>query len=90
MDFLINPPTIIWYYLVVNTLSLSLYAWDKSCAIFKWRRISERNLHLSAILGGGLGALAGQLLFRHKIRKPSLIFVAMLSLIVHASVISIT
>lgn len=90
MDLLTHLPTIAWYYLFANAVSLLLYAWDKSCALLQAQRRSERSLHLSALLSGGLGALAGQLLFRHKIRKPSFLLIALFSLIAHTAVILIT
>lgn len=58
--------------LVYATLSLctfALYFADKSAARANSARISERTLHIFALLGGWPGALAGQQLFRHKTRK---------------------
>jgi uncharacterized membrane protein YsdA (DUF1294 family) len=53
-------------------LNLSAFAamgLDKRQAQIDGRRISERTLLLLAWAGGGLGAVAGQALFRHKTRK---------------------
>lgn len=52
-----------------NAVTLGLYGLDKRRARKNARRISERALLLCACLGGGIGALLGMLLFRHKTRK---------------------
>ena len=51
---------------VWNIVTFALYGADKSKAKKKKRRISETNLILCAFLMGGLGALLGMLVFRHK------------------------
>lgn len=56
---------------ILSTVTLAAYGWDKLAARRGARRISEATLHLLALCGGWPGALAGQLLFRHKTRKPS-------------------
>jgi uncharacterized membrane protein YsdA (DUF1294 family) len=48
----------------MSVTAFPLYGWDKAMAKLRRRRIPE-----AALLGGGLGALLGMLLFRHKIRK---------------------
>ena len=58
------------YLEAVNLLALILMGADKRRARKGGRRIPESVLMLSALLGGGVGALAGMLLFRHKTRKP--------------------
>lgn len=72
-------PTVIWtvvgspapliaaYLAVVNIWAFALMYIDKRRAKRKGaRRIRERTLFLSAILGGGLGAFLGMWIFRHK------------------------
>ena len=54
---------------VTSALALALFGWDKLMAKARRRRIPEAALLGCALLGGGLGALLGMLLFRHKIRK---------------------
>ena len=62
---------IVFIYLVlVNTAALVLYGADKLRAKRGRWRIPEARLLWAAALGGSVGALAGMLLFRHKIRKP--------------------
>jgi uncharacterized membrane protein YsdA (DUF1294 family) len=53
----------------VNLAVLVLYGFDKRRARLRRRRVRERTL-LAAAVAGPFGALAGMLLFRHKIRKP--------------------
>lgn len=56
---------------VMSLASLSLYGLDKSAAGQGARRVPEKVLHLSDLLGGWPGGLAGQSIFRHKTRKAS-------------------
>ena len=57
-------------YLTINGVSFILMGYDKQCARKKKRRVPERVLLFSALLGGAPGVLAGMLLFRHKTRTP--------------------
>jgi uncharacterized membrane protein YsdA (DUF1294 family) len=60
------------YYLgVVNLLAFGLMGADKSRAKRRKRRISERTLFISALIGGAFGAWIGMKLFRHKTKHPS-------------------
>ncbi|AFY69603.1 protein of unknown function DUF1294 [Thalassoporum mexicanum PCC 7367] len=59
------------YLMVVNGLVLVLYVFDKQSAQRKGLRISENTFHLLTLMGGTLGAILGQKLFRHKTRKSS-------------------
>lgn len=54
------------YLLAVNLWAFGLMWLDKRRARAGGRRIRERTLFLSALAGGGLGALLGMWLFRHK------------------------
>lgn len=59
----------LFYYLIaVNVLSFVLMALDKSKARRGARRIPEKTLFLSAVIGGSPGAIAGMFAFRHKTR----------------------
>jgi len=55
---------------------------DKHLAVMGWDRISERTLHIVALLGGFWGIIFGAFLFRHNTSKPEfwppLLFVAAL------------
>ena len=58
---------LIWV-LLWNLIALLMMGMDKWQARRNGRRIPERVLFLSAILGGSVGALVGMSLFRHKTR----------------------
>lgn len=58
-----------YYLLIVNFVTWILYGVDKRKAIKGAWRIPEKTLILSAVIGGSVGALAGMMMFRHKIRK---------------------
>ena len=64
-----NYGIIMIYLELVNLAAFALMGIDKLRAKQGRRRIPERALILSAVLGGGIGALAGMYLFRHKTRK---------------------
>jgi len=53
----------------VNVATLLFYGYDKQQAIAGKLRVPEVVLHAAALLGGSIGALAGQVLFRHKTQK---------------------
>ena len=57
------------YLVVINLLTLIIYGIDKLLAILHKVRVMERVLFLLAFIGGGLGALLGMLIFRHKTLK---------------------
>ena len=61
--------------LVVNVVTLVFYGYDKFQARRGGRRIPENILHLLAAVGGTPGAIAGQLLFRHKTRDRKFRFI---------------
>lgn len=56
------------YLVIVNIVAFVLMAVDKYRASQHRWRISERTLFLSALLGGGLGALLGMWILWHKTR----------------------
>jgi uncharacterized membrane protein YsdA (DUF1294 family) len=61
-----------FYYLIgINIYTFFLYYADKRFAIGHMQRISQKRLHLFALLGGFIGATFSMLLFRHKISKRS-------------------
>jgi uncharacterized membrane protein YsdA (DUF1294 family)/cold shock CspA family protein len=58
-------------YLIASLLTLCVYAFDKSAAMNRRRRTSEKNLHALSFVGGWPGALVAQRLFMHKSKKAS-------------------
>ncbi|WP_345208752.1 DUF1294 domain-containing protein [Chryseobacterium ginsengisoli] len=57
--------------LTVNLFSFIIFGLDKKKSIKHQRRISENTLLEISFLGGTIGAIAGMLIFRHKISKKS-------------------
>ncbi|GAF73666.1 unnamed protein product [marine sediment metagenome] len=61
---------ILWSCLIsITMVTFLIYGFDKHQAKTNAPRIPEIVLHLLALTGGTLGALTGQLTFRHKTRK---------------------
>lgn len=59
-----------WYLVGINILTWMVYGIDKWKARNSQWRIPERTLLLLTLAGGSVGAAAGMMVFRHKIRKP--------------------
>ena len=57
------------YYLCVNLLAFVCFGIDKYKARNQFWRIPEKVLLTLALIGGGVGALAGMHIFHHKTRK---------------------
>lgn len=58
----------IWFG-VLTVATFAIYGIDKRRAKKDGDRISEKTLHIFSLLGGWLGAIIGQKLFRHKTVK---------------------
>ena len=57
--------------LAINLFAFLLMGYDKKLAKTNQRRISEKALLTSAMLGGSIGSGIGMLYFRHKTSKNS-------------------
>jgi len=64
-------PAILGFYALASVYTFLIFARDKSAAKNGRWRISEKHLHLAALLGGWPGALAARKTFRHKTGKRS-------------------
>lgn len=53
----------------INIIAFLAFGWDKRQSLRHRSRIAERTLIGIALLGGALGALIGQQVFRHKTQK---------------------
>jgi uncharacterized membrane protein YsdA (DUF1294 family) len=71
----------------MSAVAFGMYGLDKRQARAGGRRISERSLHLVALLGGWPGAWTGQLFFRHKTQKLTFRLVFWLLIVVHLSLV---
>jgi len=75
------------FFVLINLLTFLLYFIDKRRAIKNKHRISERTLLLFTIFLGGIGAVVGMYLLKHKTRKIKFKITACLGLIITASVL---
>ena len=57
---------LLWYLAAVNVVTFTVYGIDKRKARRGAWRIPEKTLFLLPLLGGGVGALLGMKVFRHK------------------------
>lgn len=57
------------YLIAINVLTFFIFGWDKMQAKKKRWRVAEKTLFMSVLLGGGIGAMAGMKVWRHKTRK---------------------
>ncbi len=71
------------YYIIITIITFLVWGIDKYRAKFQQWRIPEKTLYGLIVLGGGVGALAGMSLFRHKTRKPAFKIMAILSVVIH-------
>ena len=81
------PAAVLGLYLAASAVTFGTYAKDKSAAQHNRRRTEERKLHLLALLGGWLGALAGQRLFRHKTAKRSFLVIFWATVLINSGVL---
>lgn len=75
-------------YLLLSFVAFICYGIDKRNAIKGRWRVSEKTLHLWAVIGGWPGALVAQKIFRHKTQKRSFIMMLWLGIIANISVFS--
>ncbi|SCM52649.1 Uncharacterized membrane protein YsdA, DUF1294 family [Hafnia alvei] len=61
-------PFVMWC-LLLNALTLIIYGIDKLAAIKSWQRVPEITLLFFGLIGGWVGAILGQQIFRHKTQK---------------------
>lgn len=59
------------YFLALSLLAFFMMLIDKKQAQRRGQRIPEKNLWSAAIFGGGIGAYAGMMAFRHKTKHTN-------------------
>jgi len=64
---------LIVYLILVNVVAFAMMGYDKGLAKAKRRRVPEKNLFVSALIGGALGAWIGMRKFRHKTKHASFV-----------------
>ena len=62
-------PAWLAYFFAVSLVTFGTFGWDKFQAKRSRKRIPENCLHALTLIGGTLGSLAGQKMFRHKTAK---------------------
>ncbi len=78
---------LVWIWLIVaSLLGFALMGVDKQRAKNHAWRISERTLLLTAFFGGGVGSLAGMLLFHHKTKHMKFIVLVPLAMLLNFAV----
>jgi len=87
----INIPgiAIIVAFVAWNLITFLVYGADKAKAKKDKRRISEKALILVALIMGGLGALLGMVVFRHKTNKLKFTIGVPVCLLVNIGVIAV-
>lgn len=71
------------YYLVITVITFLVWGFDKFRAQLQQWRVPEKTLYMLIILGGGVGALLGMTVFRHKTRKTKFKIISVVSVLVH-------
>ena len=73
--------------LVMSVVTFLTYGWDKYQAKNNGWRVSEKQLHTMAFLGGWPGAMLGQNYFRHKTQKTEFKFMNWAAIALHVCLI---
>ena len=60
---------VLLFFILINSITFFLFGIDKYLARKNFTRISEKTLLSLTVLGGSIGALFAQSLFRHKTKK---------------------
>jgi len=68
-DRIIFMNILIFLFLILNAITLIAFGVDKYLARTNRHRISEKSLLTLALIGGSIGAITAQRMFRHKTRK---------------------
>lgn len=78
---------LLYYLYGINIVSFLLYGLDKCLAMLKVRRISEKTLLFSSLMGGCFLASVAMVIFHHKIRKKYFIVINAISILIYLSLI---
>lgn len=79
--------SLVAWLLLVNILTWLVYGLDKHAARKSWQRVPEKTLLLLGLVGGWVGALVAQEVFRHKTQKQPFRTWFMLSVILNVVVL---
>ncbi|MGU3415755.1 DUF1294 domain-containing protein [Enterobacteriaceae bacterium C34A] len=81
-------PSVLAGLLALNILTFLIYGADKQAARREWRRVPEITLLIFGLIGGWIGALFAQQLFRHKTQKQPFKTWFMLSVVVNVVLVA--
>ncbi|RZM93372.1 MULTISPECIES: DUF1294 domain-containing protein [unclassified Escherichia] len=73
----------------VNLLTLVIYGTDKLAARRGWRRVPEATLLVFGFVGGWVGAIIGQQVFRHKTQKQPFRTYFAISVVLNVMILSV-
>jgi uncharacterized membrane protein YsdA (DUF1294 family) len=60
-----------YFFMILNSLTFLITAYDKRLAVKNKKRISEKTLLSFVVFGGTIGAALAMTIFRHKTSKKS-------------------
>ena len=80
---------VVLYLAIINIFAFVLFGVDKRRARKQLWRISEKNLFLSAVFGGSVGALLGMYFFHHKTKHWYFVLGIPLILVVQAAILAV-
>jgi uncharacterized membrane protein YsdA (DUF1294 family) len=60
-----------YFFMILNSLTFLITAYDKRLAVKNKKRISEKTLLSFVVFGGTMGAALAMTIFRHKTSKKS-------------------
>lgn len=64
----------VFLFLVFNLFTFLVFGYDKYLARTNRPRVREKTLLNLALMGGSVGAVFGQKIFRHKTKNPAIAF----------------
>ncbi|MDD2829581.1 MAG: DUF1294 domain-containing protein [Sulfuricurvum sp.] len=72
--------SLLFLLIIFNLITFAIFGFDKFLARTNRQRISEKTFLMLAIIGGSVGAVFAQKIFRHKTRKFKYLFWVILSI----------
>lgn len=79
---------ILFFIIIVNVITIMVYSHDKKVSMIRGHgRVPEGFLILCSFLGGWIGAILAQQLFRHKTRKIKFQFLFIISIMINMFVV---
>ncbi len=74
----------------MSAITFLVFGTDKLLAIKNKRRVPEKHLVSLSLFGGGVGAVLGIKLFRHKTKHPLIVIPAVFGAILNIAIIALT